>query len=212
MADKKVNWWMIALIAVLAIGLFFLGFYIGRKKEPDVIVKTEVKYVELPPIHDTIDKPVPVKVIEPADTANVILACIKSGKYTELFPKQPGDTVYVTKEDTATVVKDWATERLYAETLFDVDTLGRCDVNAMVQYNRLASLNYTFIPIQKQTEITTISVRKFLPYVGAGLGTNGSVVAQGGMFIKQDAGFALQYNYNWQLNQHSAAALFLWMF
>ena len=212
MAEKNVNWWKIALFAVIVIGLCLLSYYIGRKREPDVIVKTEVKYVELPPIHDTIDKPVPYKVVVPADTADIILDCVKSGKFADLFPKQPGDTVYITKEDTAAVIKDWATERLYAETLFDVDTLGRCDVNALVQYNRLASLNYTFTPIQKQTEITTRSVRKFLPYVGAGLGTNGSVVAQGGMFIKEDAGFALQYYYNWQLKQHAGAAMFLWMF
>ena len=203
---------MIAVIIIAALLCFWLGYYIRGKKEPDVIIKTEVKYVELPPIHDTIPNPVPYKVVVPTDTADIIRNCVESGKFADLFPKQPGDTVFITKEDTAAVVKDWATERLYAETLFDVDTLGRCDVNAKVQYNRISSLDYTFTPIQKQTEITTRTVRKFLPYAGAGLATNGSVLAQGGMFIKEDAGFGLQYNYNWQLNQHSGAAMFLWMF
>ena len=209
---EKTNWWKIAVFIIAGLFLLGLGFYIGRQREPETIIKTEIKYVELPPIHDTIDKPVPYKVVEPADTADVILACIKSGKFAELFPKQPGDTVYVTQQDSAAVIKDWATERLYSETLFDVDTLGKCVVDASVQFNRMQNMSYTFTPIQKQTETTTKTTRSFLPYIGGGLNTSGTFMAQGGMFFKQDAGFGVQYNYDPKTKTNSVGALFLWMF
>lgn len=209
--NNKTNWWKIAVIAIAAIALFGLGFYIGRQREPEIITKTEIKYVELPPIHDSIPKPVPYKVIEPVDSLNIIMQAKMSGLLAELFPIEK-DTVYVTKADTSAVLKDWATERLYSETLFDSDTLGRFSFNAAVRYNRLASFDYTFIPIQKQTETTIRATRKFLPYAGAGLDTRGAILGQGGMFFRQDAGFAVQYRYDTKLKESSVGAMFLWMF
>ena len=209
----QTNWWKIAVIAIVGALLFGLGFYIGRKRDPDVVIKEKIEYVELPPIHDTIDRPVPYKVTVPADTANVILEAKKSGKYADLFPiKGPADTVYITKQDTSAVIKDWGTERFYSEKLFDSDTLGRMTVNASVKYNRLSSLDYEFIPIQKVTEKTVRSVRKFLPYVGAGLTTGGHYMGQGGVFFNQDAGFAVQYLYDSRQKQGSVGAAFMYMF
>ena len=199
------------MIAIVALGLFWLGFYIGRSRDPEVITKTEVKYVELPPIHDSIPKPVPYKVIEPVDSMNIIMEAKMSGLLAELFPVEK-DTVFVTKEDTAVVVKDWATERLYRETLFDLDTLGKFTFNAAVQYNRLASFDYTFVPVQKQTETTIKTTRRYLPYLGAGMALNGSIMAQGGMFFHQDAGFGIQYQYDPKLKENTVGAMFLWMF
>ena len=207
------KWVKIAAIAIAAFLLIALGFYMGRKREPDVIVKTVTEYVELPPIHDTIDKPVPYKVKVPADTADIIRTCIRDGLYAELFPgKEPADTVYITKEDTTAILRDWAAQRLYSETLFDIDTLGRCTFNAEVQYNRLSNMNYTFIPIQKQTTVTTRSVRTFLPYIGGGLTMNEMYMAQGGIFIKQDFGMAVQYIYDNKTKTNAYGALFLYMF
>jgi hypothetical protein len=134
-----------------------------------------------------------------------------SGLLAELFPEKK-DTVYVTQADTAAVLKDWATERRYKETLFDSDTLGRFSFDAMVKYNRLASFDYTFVPIQKQTETTIKTTRKFLPYVGAGFDSGMGIIGQGGMFFHQDAGFALQYRYDTQLKQSTYGGMFLWMF
>lgn len=209
----KQKWVKIAGIVLAALLLVALGFYLGRKREPDVIVKEKIEYVELPPIHDTIDRPVPYKVKVPADTADIIRACIRDGLYSELFPgKEPSDTVYITKEDTSAVLHDWATERLYSETLFDIDTLGRCTVDAMVKYNRLQNMSYVFVPIQKQTEITTRSVRTFLPYIGGGLTTTEMYMVQGGVFFKQDAGFGLQYIYDYRTKSNAYGAMFLWMF
>ena len=205
------NWWKIAVIAIAALALFWGGFYIGRKRDPEVITKEIVKYVELPPIHDSIPKPVPYKVIEPVDSMNIIMEAKMSGLLTELFPVEK-DTVFITKTDTAAVLKDWATERLYSETLFDSDTLGKFSFDAAVKYNRLASFDYTFIPVQKQTQTTIKTTRMFLPYLGAGMSLNGSIMAQGGMFFHQDAGFAVQYQYDPKLKQNSVGGMFLWMF
>ena len=209
---EKTNWWKIAVFIIAGLLLLGLGFYIGRQREPETIVKTEIKYVELPPVHDTIDKPVPYKVVEPADTADIILACIKSGKFEELFPKQPGDTVYVTQQDSAAVIKDWATERKYAETLFDDEELGKFTFDATVKYNRLANFDYTFKPVQMQTETTIKTTRKFLPYIGAGFDSGMGILGQGGIFFHQDAGFAIQYRYDTQLKQSTYGGLFLYMF
>ena len=207
------NWWKIALIALLAVILFGSGFYIGRKKDPDVIVKRDTTYVELPPIHDSIPKPVPYKVVEPIDTANVIMDAIKEGLYSELFPeKTKTDTIYISKTDTAAVLKDWATERFYAETLFDDQKLGKFSYNAVVKYNRMTSFNYTFVPVQMQTETTTQMIRKFLPYLGVGFDSGMGVLGQGGMFFHQDAGFAVQYRYDLNLKQSTFGGLFLYMF
>jgi hypothetical protein len=210
---KNKNWWKIGVIIAAAILLFGLGFYVGKKREPEVIIKTETKYVELPPIHDSIPKPVPVYVKQPADSLNILLALIEEGKYEEYFPERVRDSlIYVTKEDTAAVIRDWAAERVYKETLFDTDTLGRFVFDAKVQYNRLQNFDYTFTPVQKQTETTIRTVRTFLPYVGAGLDLSGSVMAQGGVFVKQNAGLAVQYRYDTKLKEHTAGALFLYMF
>ena len=206
------NWWKIAVIIIAALALFWGGFYIGRQRDPEVITKTEVKYVELPPIHDSIPKPVPYKVVEPVDSLNIIMEAKMSGLLAELFPNEGKDTVYVTGKDTTAVLRDWATERRYAETLFDSDTLGRFSFDASVRYNRLASFDYTFVPVQKQTETTVKTSRRYLPYLGGGLATDGSLTAQGGMFFHQDAGFAVQYRYDTRLGQNSVGAMFLWMF
>ena len=209
---EKTNWWKIAVLVIGVLAIFGLGFYIGRKQEPETIIKTEIEYVQLPPVHDSIPYPVPYQVNVPADTADVIKAAKESGKYADLFPIQPGDTAYVSKEDSSAVIRDWGTERLYAETLFDSDTLGKVDINAKVQYNRLEHLDYTFTPIQKQTTNTVRVTRKFLPFIGAGLNTAGTFNGQGGMFFNQDAGFAVQYNYDPKDKSSSVGASFLYMF
>ena len=210
---EKKNWWKIGAIIAAGLLLFGLGFYLGKKREPEVVVKTEIKYVELPPIHDSIPKPVPVYVKKPIDSLNVLRNLIASGKYSEMFPEKVRDSIiYVTKEDTAKVVIDWATERRYKETLFDSDSLGRFAFDAKVQYNRLQNFEYVFTPVQKEVNTTVKTTRKFLPYLGAGLDTKGAIQAQGGMFFNQDAGFGLQYRYDTKNKESAVGASFLYMF
>ena len=212
MEIKDVNWWKVAVYVIAGLFLLGLGFYVGKQRDPEVITKYITKYTTLPPVHDTVDKPVPYLVTRPVDTANVILECIKNGLYAELFPDAKKDTIYVTQEDTSMVLKDWATERLYKETLFDNDSLGTFIVDAAVRYNRLSSIGYNYTPIQKQEYTEVKTIRRFLPYVGGGLTTNNVYMVQGGMFIHQDAGFALQYQYDANNKQNSVGAMFLYMF
>ena len=210
---KKANWWKIGVILAFVVAAFVGGFYLGAKREPEVIVKEKIKYVELPPIHDSIPKPVPVYIKQPADSLNILMALIEEGRYSELFPEKVRDSlIYVTKEDTTAVIRDWVSERRYSETLFDSDTLGRFKFDAKVQYNRLQNFDYTFTPIQKQTETTIKTVRTFLPYAGAGLDLGGSIMVQGGAFIKQDAGFGIQYRYDTKHKEQAVGAMFLYMF
>jgi len=208
----KINWWKFGVIAVMLAGMFCFGFYVGKQREPDVIIKEKVKYVELPPVRDSIKVPTPYYVNRPVDSVNVLLALIESGKYAELFPEKVRDSIYVTPADSAAVIRDWATERMYAETLFDADTLGKFTFDASVQYNRLQRFDYTFVPVQKQTETTIKTTRKFLPYVGVGLDTGSSLIGQGGMFFKQDMGFAIQYRRDIKQKENAVGAMFLYMF
>ena len=209
----KTNWWKIAVIVIAALALFWGGFFLGRSRMPEKITNTIIKYVEMPPIRDSIPYPVPYKVVEPVDTADVIKECIEKGLYSDMFPVSViRDSVYVTSKDTSAALKDWATERYYQETLFDVDTLGKCTVTAAVKYNRLMNLGYEYVPIQKQTETQIRTARKFLPYIGAGLNTSGHYMAQGGMFFNQDLGLGVQYDYDGVNKKSSVGALFLYMF
>ena len=214
--NTKDLWWKILIVVIVIILLFLGGFWAGRKT---VKVKTEtiVEYVQLPPIHDTITQFKPKYI--PADTANIIETCIKNGLYADLFPWKH-DTVF-THEDTTLIMGDWASRREYAETLFDIDTVGKLDVNIGVQYNRMDTLSYTFTPIQKQT--TTIIVKEpvFEPFLGGGLtvgidankkATPGAAV-QLGAFIKQNYGFSVEYQYLFgDIQNHEVTAQFLYKF
>lgn len=149
--------------------------------------------------------------VEPCDTVNVILECIESGKYFELFPEKVRDTVFVaTKEDTSTVLKDWATLRVYEETIIDNDTIGTATVKAEVQYNRLESITSNFVPT---TKVVTepVKVKYFSPFLGGGITTT-SMVGQAGMFFEDKYGFSLLYQYDWKANKNSIGTMFLYKF
>lgn len=204
------NKWKTALIFLCGLILLTLGFFVGRRTiktpEPNVI------YVPGDSIHVELPYPVPVEVIKPVDTANVILACIESGKYYELFPEKVRDSiVYVTKEDTTTVLRDWATERFYEETLFDVDTVGTAIVRAKVQYNRLSWMNSTFTPVTKVI-YTPQPIKKYSPFVGLGLTTMPTVATQAGVFFEDKYGFSGLYQYDWVNNKHIFGSVFLLKF
>ena len=207
MSDNKTNWWKVALCIIAIIGLLCLGFFIGRKTiktpEPSVI------YVPGDSVEVEVPYPVPVYVKEPADTADVIRACIESGRYYDLFPEKVRDSIiYVTPEDTSMVLRDWATERYYEEKVFDIDTVGTAIVKAKTQYNRLTWLGTTFKPITKViTEVTP--VKKYSPFIGAGLTTQPSVAAQAGMFFEDKYGFSGMYQYDWTNKNHIFGAMFL---
>ena len=186
----------IILLAVLLLGGSFIA---GRKTVHYDEKAPEIKYLPGDTIKITKYEPVPYAVTYPADTANIIEECIKSGKFSDLFPTTTRDSiVYVSKEDTAAVVKDWATERLYNETIFDADTVGTANVSAKVQYNRLISLESTFVPANKNTTITKVVGKKYAPFVGAGITTMPSYVINAGMFFEDKYGVSAMMLHDWE--------------
>lgn len=196
-SENTIKWLKIGGIILLISAIFLTGLFIGRK-HTKVVEKEVIKYVTLPPIHDSIPAPYPVK--EKIDTINFLVDCVKKGVYQELFPNRK-DTVYLTQKDTSELLKDWATERDYNVNLFDSDTLGTCTINTKVQYNRLGKIGYTFTPKQKQS-IQYVEVKKnYIPFVGAGISTFPSVGAEVGMFFNQSWGFALEGNYFFNPNK-----------
>lgn len=186
------------------VGIFLFGIYVGKKTTP-VKKITKTIYVEAEPIHDSIDKPVPVYIKEPVDVAKIIAQAVKDGVYQELFPekiKEIKDTVYMTSEDTLKLIADWATLREYKETLFDNDTLGTFKLNTSVQYNRLGTLYYDFVPKVKVVTNTEYRTRKILPYVGAGGTTFPSVTAEAGVFVNQSWGLSVDGHYYFNKNEY----------
>lgn len=206
----EINKWKIIAYIIAIIGILFLGFYIGRttvkEKEPITIIK----YEKGEEIHDSIPYPEPYEVIKPIDTANIIKDCVKNGIYYELFPeKTVVEYIEITKEDTTRIIEDWATKRLYKETLFDIDTLGTCTIDATVQYNRLSLLEYSYIPITKSVETTLYNVKLFSPFIGGGVigfpykgGFDLGFSIDGGFFIKEKFGMKLQYGHVFDVEKH----------
>lgn len=194
---KQLNWWKIGGIAAIAILLFLSGIYIG-KKNVKVIEKIVTEYVPGEPVHDSIPYPVPYYVVEPVDTANLIAQCVKDGIYQELFPEKViylTDSTQFTKPDSTAIMADWATKREYKETLFDIDTVGKCTIDATIQYNRMSNLKYDFNPVYKQQTVYVESKRKILPFVGAGITTFPSASLDIGFFANQSFGVAIEGNY-----------------
>lgn len=200
---------------------WLLGFYFGRKTIEISTPKTEVKYVKGEKVTDSIPYPEPIEVVKPIDTANIIKQCVKDGIYTELFPEKTiTEYIEITKDDTTAILRDWATKRMYSETLFDIDTVGKCIVNASVQYNRLSLLAYDYTPIEKQITITTNKVNFFSPYIGVGVLVdnvfndylNYMPTASLGFFIKEKYGVNLQYGKSFKTKNNFFGASLLYKF
>lgn len=204
--DEKIKNLVKALI-VTAIALL-AGFFAGRKTMPPAEVPPEVIYLPGEPIEVEKPYPDPVYIRVPVDSASVIAECVKSGRFTDLFPEKIRDSVvYVTKEDTAAVLKDWATERFYNEKVFDIDTVGSASVAAKVQYNRIESMNVTFVPVQKSNTITNAVAKKYAPFVGGGITTMPEVIINGGIYFDDKYGASVLYEYNWNLKRHAVGVM-----
>ena len=200
MSNNQKKTLIVFVISILLFGA--LGFYLGRKTIDNGTPKTEVTYIKGERITDSIPYPDPYYVSKPIDTANIIKQCVKDGIYTELFPEKTiTEYIEITKDDTTAIMLDWATKRLYSETLFDIDTVGKCVVGATVQYNRLSLLSYDYTPIEKTVMITTNKVRLFSPYIGVGVFVDNDFKdyfnimpsASAGFFIKEKYGMNFQY-------------------
>jgi hypothetical protein len=200
--DKKMKKALKSALLILA--MLGIGFFAGRKTMPPVQLPPETVYLPGEPVVVEKPYPDPVYVRVPADSANIIAECVRDGKFKELFPERVRDSIiYLTKEDTAAVIRDWATERYYDEQVFDIDTVGTATVNAKVQYNRIEYMRTTFVPVQKATTVTNVVGKKYSPFVGMGITTMPEVVVNGGMYFDDKYGASLLYEYNWGLDRHA---------
>ena len=186
-------WGRLLGILILLLASFFGGAFVQKKNTPGP--------VELPPVYikgDTVtvyvDVPKPVYVKKPADTANIIMDCIKEGKYSEIFPVKKEDSlVYVpTSKDTLAIVKDWATQRTYEETILDNDTLGFAKVTASVRYNKIDSISAIVVPAIKKIPYE-VPPKKVSPFVAVGVTTQPSYVFEGGLIFNGKWGGAFMY-------------------
>jgi len=205
---------MLIIVLILVLLSLAMGFFIGRST-----VRTDystiVKYQKGEEIVDSIRYPVPIDVIRPVDTANIIMQCVKDGIYAELFPeKTVFEYIEVTREDTNRILEDWATKRIYSEKLFDIDTVGTFSIEATVQYNRISLLEYSYIPVTKVVSNNSIMVRTFSPFIGGGLVCIPSseslmlgVSFDGGIFIKEKYGIKVQYGHMFDVNRYNLYGL-----
>lgn len=207
------------VITMITFGIF--GFYLGRKTIDIEKPRTEIVYVKGDKITDSIPYPVPFEVVKPADTADIIRQCVKDGIYTELFPEKiVTEYIEITKEDTAEIIRDWGTKRLYSEKIFDIDTIGSCTVNATIQYNRMSLLSYDYIPVMKQTTIHEYKIRAFSPYIGFGCIVHedfsdiGNYIPElnAGFFIKEKYGINLLYGKSFKNGSNFYGASLLYKF
>ena len=197
---SKINWWKVAFIALVATIVFFGGFHFGKKSvklptdNPPSYVPADTVKIEVPKI-------VPVAVKMPVDTANIISECVESGKYWELFPEKIRDSIiYIpTSQDTLDIIKDWATERIYEEKIYDNDTVGTATIKAKTQYNRLSVISAEVVPVVK-TVPYSIPPKRVSPFIGGGFNTQNSLMATGGAFFNEKWGGMLVYEKNFSTN------------
>ena len=214
------NIWKIVAYTLIVIGFILFGFYIGRSSVEVKPPTTIIKYIKGDTIQDSIPYPEPYEVYKPIDTANIIKQCVKDGIYYELFPeKTVVEYIEPTKEDTMKILADWATKRLYSETLFDIDTVGKCVVNAEVQYNRMMLIGYSYIPVTKVVTIEKNNVHRFSPFIGCGMiiGQKGTDIMaypnfEGGMFINETYGVKAQIGRDFINNWNIYGLSFLYKF
>jgi len=217
MAEKKFNWRPI-VIGLLALLLAGIGFFVGRKTVKIPSPNEVIKYIELPPIHDSIPKPVPYFVTEPVDTLDIIKQCIADGIYAELWPTKV-DTVKVpTTADTTAILADWATKRFYSTTLFSSDTLGTCIVDTEIQYNRMKYMKYEYKPKQKEVSTESYQIKAFSPFIGitGTCPTDGRrdflIGATAGAYIKEKFGIQASYQHSVYDNTAYVSGGFLYKF
>lgn len=207
--NKKV---IIAIVSILL--ALVVGFFVGRKTiklpepKPPVYIAGDTVKQEVP-------VPYPVEVLIPVDTSNLIAYCVANNLFTDLFPVRDS-IIYLnpqTKDDSLKVymaiASDWVKERRYQQTLFDVDTLGTCDIDLMVSNNQLKHLDYTFVPVIKQVETVVTYKKKFSPFIGAGFTTIPAVVGQAGLFIDDKYGVSYLYQYDYTNKKHIHGGTFL---
>lgn len=201
---------IISLIITLVV--FGIGVMVGQKYIKENIV-TNTIYVPSEPIIDSVKILIPIKEIVPLDTLNIIKDCIEKEIYSELFPtKIIEDTIYISKSDSVEIIKDWASIRHYSETLFDSDSLGKCNIDMKVQYNRLSDLKYKYTPVIKYEQTMYTKKSAISPFIGLGVSTSSNIMGQVGVFIQDDWGVSFLYNKDFVTKSNNYGIVCLYKF
>lgn len=217
--SSEKNWWKIGGLIGIALALLIGGFFIGRstvkipEPGPPIYIPGDTVKQEIP-----VPYPVEVKVPAEVDTGDLIRYCVANGLFSDFFPALDSSLIInpQTLEDSLkiymAIANDWVKEREYKQNLFDVDTLGKCDIDLKVANNQLKYLDYTFVPVIKQVETVITYKRKFSPFIGAGLSTKPTVLGQAGMFFEEKYGVSYLYQYDYVNKQHIHGGIFLFKF
>lgn len=157
----------IALIGLVA------GFFIGRNS---VQLQTETVYVKGDTIYEKVAIPIPYQVEIPSEPIYIY----RTDTLTDRI---------VQKVDTAAILNDWISKREYNQQVFN-NKYGTLSLSTAVQYNRLQKVEYSYIPLQKQT--TILKSKTWTPFVEASYNTLNYVSIGGGLYYN-DLGFSLKY-------------------
>lgn len=161
-------------IAILAVIVFFSGYLLGRKK---AIIKEVVKYEKQEPVIGS----TPTSLLRQTFEFEGSIKDLPNYYFI-------GNTKVV---DTVKIISDFMKLREYSITLFDNGELGKLDLKPTLQYNQLASLDYSFSPIQKT--VTRTIEKKFKPFASVSYSTIDVVGLGGGFFYKN---LGLEYLFN----------------
>lgn len=164
-------------LILIGVGLFGIGFFIGRSTSNTSII---TKYVKGEIITNTVNVPKPYSVYIPSVPVLPIIPDtirINSKEYITL------------KVDTEKIIANYIQRKRYRIPLFD-DNNGKLVINPVVQYNSLDSLGYAFTPITKQVTITKEKI--FTPFLSASYNSFGYLGVGGGIYY-HDLGFEAKY-------------------
>lgn len=175
-------------VLLCCLGIYYWGYSNGKSS---VIPKTEIQYIIGPSIQGSLTKLEPIKVDIPSIPWLI----------------QWRDTVYntdttflVNEVDSLAILQDYLTKREYNISIFDIDTIGTCSINAITYRNRLDVLSYTFSPVNKIYN-KFYKQSDFDIFGGIGVNTGNEFNAQFG-FFKGNLGMSYQYTRNWELKDN----------
>ena len=183
----KFDWKLLAIIIVMSLvtgGV--IGYFFGKGNiETVTVIEKQVKYFPGKRIVGTIKDLDPVRVEIPSIPDLLVY------RDTIIIDS----VVYVNKVDSFTILREYLTKRYYDETLFDIDTIGKCKITFQVYKNRASNLNYEFTPVYKTIEEKVTEIKKprdMFVTGGMGLIINGGLTGQVAFFDKK---FGIGYQY-----------------
>lgn len=162
---------------LISLGILLLGFIIGFIVSRVTIKDHEPKitYIKGDTIYKEVPVPQPSSEETPSDP-NIKYIYKETIHYTDT------GSIRYREVDTLAILDDWIKKRNYNISLFDNDTIGKLDLKASIQYNKISHLDYTYTPINKV--ITKTKERNFEIFGGFGINTCNMVNGQIGFYRK----------------------------